>query len=180
VQTGALARAQLLEPPLSKPVVCAINGAAVAGGFELMLGTDIRIASSTATFGVAEVRRGLLPGGGGISRLPRQVARVHALELLLTGSLVDAERALAMGLVNAVVLPEELPAAAERIALEIAEGGPFALRQIKAAVNAADGLSFREARAIEDAAFQRVLQSKDAVEGSAAFVEKRSPCFTGA
>jgi enoyl-CoA hydratase len=162
-----------------KPVIAALNGVALAGGALLALGTDLRVAASTAAIGITEVQRGLLPGGGGIVYLPRQIPHAIAMEMLLTGEAIGAERAYALGLVNRVVAPDRLLAETESLAARIAANGPLAVRAIKRAVRTTSGFDFERAMATEHAASQTILATADAAEGARAFLEKRPPHFVG-
>jgi enoyl-CoA hydratase len=160
-----------------KPVVAAVNGACIAGGLELLLGTDLRIAAEHATFGLGEVRWGLVPLGGSHVRLTRQVPWAVAMELLLTGEPIDARRACEVGLVNRVVAAgEELPAALA-LAEKIARNGPLAVRTAKEI--AVRALALEPGFVLEKALGARVLASADAREGPRAFAEKRRPKFEG-
>jgi len=165
---------------LYKPVIAAVNGHCMAGGMELLGGTDIRIASSTAVFSITEPRRGLFAGGGTTARLPRQLAWPAAMELLLVAGRVSADRALRLGLVNDVVAPDALMETARRWALEIAENAPLAVQATKksALLGLAAG-SLAEAYRIEDACSDDVFRSEDAQEGARAFLEKRTPVWKG-
>lgn len=162
-----------------KPVVAAINGHALAGGAEFVLGTDIRVMSDKATIGVTEVRRGLIAGGGSLVRLARQVPWAMAMELALVGEPVTAQQALAMGLVNRVVPPEEVLPTAVELARRISLGAPIALAKTKEAMVRSNGLPFDEAFAIESQCTKDNAASADAREGPRAFMEKRPPVFTG-
>lgn len=164
---------------LDKPVIAAINGACLAAGFELMLGTDIRIAASHASFGLPEVQRGLIPFAGSMVRLPRQVPQALAMEIMLAGRPINAQRALQAGLVNEVLPPEEVLPRAMALAAQIAGNGPLAVQQVKRTVMAASGASLGEGYAIEDDSRRTVFASADAQEGPRAFMEKRPPRFTG-
>ncbi|MFE3060275.1 enoyl-CoA hydratase/isomerase family protein [Nocardia sp. NPDC059239] len=158
-----------------KPVIAAVNGICVAGGLEILLGTDIRIAAEHATFGVPEVRWGLVPGGGTHVRLPQQVPWAMAMQLLLTGDHIDAHRAAACGLVNEVVpAGQELPRAIE-IATRIATNAPLAVRASKEI--AVRALANEPRFALEFALTERVVRSDDAKEGPRAFMEKRAPRY---
>ena len=172
-------RAILRVSDLDKPVIAAVNGAAVAGGCEFVQGTDIRIAADTARFGVQEVRWALFPGGGSTVRLPAQLPYAIAMEWLLTGALVDAQRAYELGFVNRVVAPSELLAEAMAMADRIAANGPVAVRAIKASVKACLGKPEREAMVIEAQHSAPVFRTRDAVEGPKAFLEKRAPRYEG-
>ncbi len=164
---------------LDKPVIAAINGDALAGGTELVLATDLRIAAEGVTLGLTEVARGLIPGGGGVSRLPQQVPYCKAMEILLLGESMPVEEAWRIGLVNEIVRPVDVGARAQLIAERIASNGPLAVQAIKDAVRRSSGLSLPEALKIETDAGRDVFSSNDAVEGPLAFMEKRAPNFTG-
>lgn len=174
-----LGRVALLRQPLYKPIIAAINGYCLAAGTELMQGTDIRIASENATIGLTEVKRGIVPAGGGITRMPRQVAFAKAMEILLVGDSISAEEARLIGFVNYVVPQSELMAKANELAEKIAENGPLAVRKLKEAVLRSLGLPPEEASKIEGEAVAQVMASEDAREGPRAFMEKREPEFKG-
>jgi enoyl-CoA hydratase/carnithine racemase len=168
---------RLLEGRVEVPVVAAVNGAAVAGGFELLLGCDVIVAADHATFGLPEVRRGLLPAGGGTflgTRIPLSIA----LEMTLTGDPISAARAYELGLANAVVPGDEVLPRAISVATRIAENGPRAVNAIKELVRLAVGDSARAAERLRELQ-PVVFASDDAREGAAAFVEKRSPVWRG-
>jgi len=170
----------LLRPfEFYKPIVAAVNGDAIAGGMELLQATDIRFAADSARFGLAEAQRGLVPGGGSMTRLARQIPWARAMEVLLMGDAMSAEAALECGFVNYVVPQEQVLERAEAFATRLARNGPLALRKIKECVVRTSGLPISEAFAIEDALSAEVMMSKDAREGPRAFVEKREPRFTG-
>lgn len=170
----------LLRPfELYKPIISAINGVAVAGGTEILQSTDIRIASTNASFGLSEAQRGLVPAGGSMVRLPRQIPYCKAMEILLTGDRVSAEEAVRVGFVNEVVGPEELMPRALHFANRLARNAPLALRAIKEAVLRTSGLPLEEAHRIEFELAASVMASKDAREGPKAFMEKRDPVFKG-
>ena len=172
-------RALLRVSDLDKPVIAAINGTAVAGGCELVQGTDIRVAVTTARFGVQEVQRALFPGGGSSVRLPVQLPYAVAMEWLLTGELVSAARAYELGFVNRVVPVEQVVPEAMAIAERIAANGPVAVRAIKASAKACLGLPEREAMDVEARHAAPVFRSRDAIEGPKAFMEKRPPVYEG-
>ena len=170
----------ILRPfELYKPIIAAVNGHAVAGGCEILQATDLRVASKNATFGLAEVQRGLVPGGGSMVRLPRQVPYCKAMEILMLGDRISAEEAHRIGLINEVVEPEEVLPRAEEIAQRLAKNGPLALRKIKEVVLRTNGLPLADAFEIENDCSAVVMSSKDAREGPRAFREKRDPVFTG-
>lgn len=172
-------RALLKNVPLFTPVIAAVNGYALAGGCELVLATDLRVASTTARFGLSEAKRGLVPAGGGMTRLPRQLPHAVAMELLLTGDAISAEAALSYGFVNRVVEPARVRDEAGALAASIAANGPLAVRVIKQTVLESAGLPYPEAFRIERRNAQVVQASADAIEGPRAFMEKRAPRFVG-
>jgi enoyl-CoA hydratase len=171
--------AVLREFDLFKPVIAAVNGVCAAGGMEMLMGTDIRVASDNATFGVVEPRRGLFPGGGTTVRLPRQIPFPWAMEILLTAERVDASTAFRMGIVNRVVGPDELLAEARRYAEVILENAPLAIEAVKRSVLTALGLPLKEAFAQELELAAQVFMTEDAREGPLAFAEKRKPQWQG-
>jgi enoyl-CoA hydratase len=164
---------------LYKPIISAINGTALGGGTEMIQATDIRIAANHAIFGTPEARVGLLPGGGSLTRLARQIPYAHAMEILLTGRPFSAQRALEFGLINYVVPRDELIDKAHEIADVLAKNGPLALRKIKEGVIRTSGRPIDEALQIENEVSAAVITSNDAREGPRAFKEKRQPKFTG-
>jgi enoyl-CoA hydratase len=164
---------------LYKPVIAAVNGNALGGGTEMTNACDLRVAADHAVFGTPEAKVGLLPGGGSISRLPRQIPYAKAMEMLLIGDSFSAQDALAMGLVNAVVPRDQLLPKALEYATKLAANGPFAVRKIKEGVLRTSGLPLGLALEIENEVSAAVLTSKDAREGPRAFKEKRKPRFTG-
>jgi enoyl-CoA hydratase len=160
-----------------KPVVAAVNGFCIAGGLEMLLGTDIRIAAEHATFGLGEVRWGVIPAGGSHIRLPRQVPWAIAMELLLTGGTIDAQRAYDVGLINRVVPADQLIPAAMEVAETICKNGPLAVKTAKEI--AVRSLNLEAGFVLERSLSQKVMRSEDAKEGPKAFMEKRPPEFTG-
>ena len=164
---------------LYKPVIAAVNGNALGGGSELTNACDLRVAAENAVFGMPEAKVGLLPGGGSISRLPRQIPYAKAMEMLLIGGSFDAHQALEMGLLNYVVPPEELMHKAFELAEKLAANGPLAVQKIKEGVVRTSGLPLDRALKIENEVSVAVVTSKDAREGPRAFAEKRKPRFTG-
>ncbi len=175
----SLGRTALLRDPLYKPVISAINGHCLAAGTELVQGTDIRIAAEHATLGLTEVQRGIVPAGGGLTRMPRQVPFAKAMEILLVGDSISAEEARLIGLVNYVVPQSELMAKAEEFAGKIAANGPLAVRKAKEAVIRGAGLSLEDSERVENAVVAEVMRSEDAREGPRAFMEKRPPQYKG-
>ncbi|CCV15531.1 enoyl-CoA hydratase-related protein [Mesorhizobium sp. STM 4661] len=164
---------------LGKPVIAAINGFALGGGCETAMACTIRIAVPPAKFGQPEVKLGLLPGGGGTQRLPRLIGKGRALQLILTGGLIDAEEAYRIGLVNEIVPAAELMARAEAILHQIAANGPIAVRYALEATHKGMDTSQSEGLALEAAYFGLCAGTEDKKEGTSAFLEKRAPQFHG-
>jgi enoyl-CoA hydratase len=164
---------------LYKPVIAAVNGNALGGGTETTNACDLRVAAEHALFGTPEAKRGLLPGGGSISRLPRQIPYAKAMEILLIGDSITAREALEIGLLNYVVPKEELMPKALELAGRLAENGPLAIQKIKEGVLRTSGLPLEQALQIENEVSAAVMASKDAREGPRAFKEKRKPRFIG-
>jgi enoyl-CoA hydratase len=162
-----------------KPVIATINGYALGGGCELAMACDLRIASTKAKLGQPEIKLGLIPGGGGTQRLPRLVGEGKALELILTGDIIDAEEALRLGLVNQVVAPEMLEARTMELAGKIAEMSPVALAMAKKAVKNAARMDLATGLEAESDLFALCFSSEDKEEGVRAFLEKRKPVFKG-
>jgi enoyl-CoA hydratase/carnithine racemase len=162
-----------------KPLIAAVNGAALAGGCELMLACDLVVAAEHAVFGIPEVKRGLVAAGGGLLRLPRRIPLSFALELALTGEPVDAERAHAMGLVNRVVPADRLLESALELADAICANAPLAVRVSKEIMMRALDLPEDEAWRMNGEKVGQIFTSRDAIEGSVAFAEKRPPNWTG-
>lgn len=160
-----------------KPIIAAVNGYCIAGGLEMLQGTDLRIAAEHATFGLGEVRWGIIPTGGSHIRLPRQIPWAIAMELLLTGRPIDAHRAHDIGLVNQVVPLDQLMPTALQLAETICKNGPLALRTAKEI--AVRSLGLESGFVLERTLGARVFSSEDAKEGPRAFTEKRPPRFTG-
>ncbi len=165
---------------LGKPVIAAVNGFALGGGCELALACHLRLASTHAKFGLPETKLGLIPGYGGTQRLPRLVGQGRALEMILTGEMVDADAAVAMGLANRVVAPDALLDAARSVALSASKNGPLALAHAITAVTAGAGLPLDAALALEAKHFGAVGRTADMREGTSAFLEKRAANFRGA
>jgi len=162
-----------------KPLIAAVNGVAVGGGLEMALACDIVVAADHARFGLPEPRVGLFAGAGGMHRLARQVPLKHAMGLLLTGRIIQADEAYRIGLVNEVVPLADLIPAAERWAAEILECSPFSVQLTKEAVLAGLTKTVDEAIAGDAERVDRLLASADFVEGPKAFAEKRKPQWTG-
>lgn len=162
-----------------KPVIAAINGFALGGGCELAMACHIRIAADHARFGQPEVKLGIGPGYGGTARLPRLVGKGRALELLLTGAMIDAAEAFRIGLVNRVVPGDKLLNEAEALLHTILENGPLAIQACLEAVDAGLETSLDQALLLEANHFGLLSATADMREGTKAFIEKRKPLFTG-
>ena len=160
-----------------KPIIAAVNGAALAGGFEIVLSCDLVVAADTARFGIPEVKRGLMAAAGGLIRLPKRVPLAMALELAMTGDPIDAQRALQLGLVNRVVPAADVVAEAIALAERIGENSPIAVRNSRQLVREAAELTEADGwtRTIE--LMMPVFESGDSVEGATAFAEKRPPVW---
>ncbi|HEY1960346.1 MAG TPA: enoyl-CoA hydratase-related protein [Polyangiaceae bacterium] len=161
------------------PVIGAINGYALGGGCELALACDFLYASDRAKLGQPEVKLGVIPGFGGTQRLLRRVGLGHARELCYTGAVIDAQEALRIGLVNAVVPHAELGAKVAAVAASIVKMGPAAIAECKRVLLRGADLPLPEANALETAAFAGLFATSDQSEGMAAFLEKRAAAFTG-
>jgi enoyl-CoA hydratase len=164
---------------LKKPLIAAIEGYCVAGGTEILQGTDIRVAGEGSVFGVTEAKWSLYPQGGSVIRLRRQIPYTKAMEMLLTADMYPAEEALAFGLIGRVVPKGQALAAARELAAKVCANGPVAVRKIKEAVIATECLPEQDALAIDFQIGQQVYLTEDAREGPRAFKEKRTPVFKG-
>jgi enoyl-CoA hydratase len=164
---------------VTKPLIAAVRGFCVAGGTEILTCTDIRIAGDDARFGLAEVKWSLFPMGGSTVRLPRQISYCNAMEILLTGEQLSAERALQMGLINKVVAPAQVMPEAMRYADILRANGPLAVQAVKRSVLAGIGLPPEQALEKEMEIGIPVSMSEDCKEGTRAFKEKRKPVFKG-
>jgi enoyl-CoA hydratase len=162
-----------------KPVVAAVNGFALGGGCELAMACHLRVASESARFGQPEAKLGIGPGYGGSVRLPRLVGRGRALELLLTGVMIDAQEAWRIGLVNRVVPADQLLAESERLIRTILENGPLAIRACLELVDAGLEMPSDEALRLEAVTFGLLSATADMREGTQAFLAKRKPAFGG-
>lgn len=164
---------------MEKPVIAAVNGFALGGGCELAMAADIRIASEKAKFGQPEVTLGITPGFGGTQRLPRLVGEGRAMELILTGRMINAEEALRIGLVNAVYPAEKLMEEAKKLAEMIARNAPLAVKFSKAAINKGLQTDIDTAMAIEADLFGLCFATEDQKEGMKAFINKEKVEFKG-
>ena len=163
----------------TKPMIAAINGFCLGGGMEIALACDIRIAVPHATFGLPEIKVGLLAGGGGTQRAIRSLPPAFAMELLLTGDRYDAETALRFGLISRIVGKESLLAEAEKIAASILSCGPLGVRATKLATQRGIEMSLVEGLRLEAQSFSDLQRTADAKEGPLAFKEKREPNWKG-
>jgi enoyl-CoA hydratase len=163
----------------TKPIVVAVDGLATAGGMEIVLAADVVVASTRASFGLAEVRHNLVAAAGGLFRLPRAIGRVPAMDAILTGEPIDAERAYQLGLVSRLVAPEAVLDAAMEIARAIAAAAPLAVRASRELVRDAAHVDDEMLRRRSRAALDGLLASEDAAEGLRAFAEKRPPVWQG-
>ena len=164
---------------LGKPVIAAINGFALGGGCELAMACTLRLAADTARFGQPEINLGLIPGYAGSQRLPRLVGRGVALEMLLTGDMINAQRAYEIGLVNRVVPAAELLAEARKLAHTLASKAPIAVRYILDAVHQGLDSPFAQGEYLETSLFGTIASSADMREGTKAFLEKRKAAWQG-
>jgi enoyl-CoA hydratase len=164
---------------LTKPLIAAVEGPAIAGGTEILQATDIRVAGESARFGVSEPRWGLFPLGGSAVRLPRQIPYTVACDLLLTGRHITAAEALSFGLIGHVVPDGQALTKALELASLIAANGPLAVQAILRTIRETEGMAENDAFKIDARLGMEVFRSKDAKEGPRAFAEKRKPEFTG-
>jgi enoyl-CoA hydratase len=164
---------------MTKPTIAAIRGYCVGGGLEMALACDLRVAAEDAKLGLAEVRRGLIPGAGGTQRLPRSVGAAKALEICLTGENVDGSEAPRLGLVNVAVPASEVIKAAEELAHKILKGAPMSVAFIKEAIKKGIELPLEEGLRLEADLSALVATTEDSKEGPRAFAEKRAPVWKG-
>lgn len=164
---------------MKKPVIAAVNGFALGGGLELALACHFRVASENAKFGLPEVKLGIIPGYGGTVRLPRVVGRGRALELILTGEMIDAQEAHRIGLINHVYPQAELLTQAEQLAKKMAANGPVAVALAIEAVDHGYHASTEDALRLEANLFGLLASTQDMREGMGAFLEKRKANFQG-
>jgi len=173
IDISAWDTAHLKDLHVDKPVICAVNGLCLGGGFEIMLGTDLRIAASTAQFSLPEVSLGIVPAGGTLVRLVRQIGFAPAMEILMTGGRFDSEHMLRVGVLNRVVAPERLTETVDELVHQLLRLSPTALRIVKQAVRELGDLPLRDAFDREAALGQLAFTSDDARRGLAAFAEGR-------
>jgi enoyl-CoA hydratase len=170
--------AGLVESTPAKPLIAAVDGPALAGGFEIVLAADLVVAAPTATFGLPEVKRGLVAAAGGLTRLPVRLPRAVALEMVLTGKTMTAAQLHPLGLVNRLAPEGDVLTAALELADEIAANGPLAVRASKKVVDESPGWPAAEAFERTRQIVTPVFDSNDAREGAAAFTERRTPVWT--
>lgn len=171
--------AGIIETPPAKPLIAAVEGYALAGGFEMALACDLIVAAEDAHFGITEVKRGLIAGSGGLVRLPQRIPRQIAMEYALTGRLLAAPEAARWGLVNRLVEPGQSLAAALSLAAEIAANAPLAVAMTKRIVSESQDWPADETWPRQRELLELILSSEDAREGARAFGEKRQPKWTG-
>ncbi len=164
---------------LKKPVIAKINGFCLGGGLELAMACDFRIASDTSRFGLPEVNLAIIPGGGGTQRIPRLIGKTKALELLMTGSPIDAAEAFRLTLVNEIVPADNLEKKVDEFVQKLLEKSPVTLGILKAAANKGLEMNLEQALRYEAECFEVAVKTADAQEGLTAFVEKRKPEFKG-
>lgn len=171
--------AGLVRRQRTKPLIAAVNGPALAGGCEIALACDLVVAADTAVFGVPEVKRSLIAAAGGVFRLPRAVGRATAMEMVMTGDPIAAERAYQLGFVNAVVAPERLIAEAKALAARIIANAPLAVQEGRAIAERALTESDETLWRLSAEGIARLARTEDFQEGPRAFVEKRPPVWKG-
>ena len=182
VSMGRETESQSLAESISKldrPVIAAISGDAIGQGLELALACDIRIASEASRFGLPQIKTGLIPWDGGTQRLSRLVGRGKALEMILTGEVVDAQEALRIGLINKVVPNKDLMEVTMKMAQDMASKGPIALRYTKEAIYKGMDMTLEQGLRLEADLYLLTHTTKDRTEGIQAFREKRKPKFEG-
>ena len=162
-----------------KPIIAAANGAALAGGFEIMISCDMVVAADHAKFGIPEAQRGLIAGGGGLIRLAKRIPLAIAYEMALTADPIDADRAYELGLVNRVVPGDEVLDAAVALAERIAQNAPLAVRVSKDVMRTSLEMTELESWELNNSSFGMIARSADALEGAVAFAEKRPPQWQG-
>jgi len=171
--------AGFVEAPPKKPLIAAVEGYALAGGCEMVLACDLVVAASNASFGLPELKRGLVPGSGGMMRLPRRIPYHIAMEVVLTGDMFAAERAHQFGLINVLTEPGSALAGAIKLARRISENGPLAIQTAKRLIN--EGLDWPSDQMfdLQRPRMAHIFASLDAREGATAFAEKRKPVWQG-
>jgi enoyl-CoA hydratase len=171
--------AGVTEAKIAKPLIAAVEGFALAGGFELMISCDLVVVAENAKLGIPEVKRGLVAAGGGLLKMPRQMPKRLAMELALTGDLLEPQRALDVGLVNRICEPGQALNKAIELAKTIQKNSPLAVKLSKEVINSATDWTSDEMMAKQFEIVVPIFTSQDAKEGAAAFAEKRKPKWTG-
>ncbi|PRY99621.1 enoyl-CoA hydratase [Jezberella montanilacus] len=171
--------AGFVEAPPKKPLIAAVEGYALAGGCEMVLACDLVVAANNASFGLPELKRGLVPGSGGMMRLPRRIPYHIAMEVVLTGDMFSAERAHQFGLINVLTEPGLALAGAIKLAQRISENGPLAIQTAKRLINEGLDWSSDQMFDLQRPRMAHIFSSLDAREGSTAFAEKRKPVWQG-
>lgn len=171
--------AGIAEAPPAKPLIAAVEGFALAGGFEIAISCDLIVSADNARFGIPEVKRGLAAGAGGLVRLPRQIPRRVAMELAITGEFISAQRAYELGLINRIVPAGQALEAATALARTIAANGPLAVKASKQVIEQSQDWPHGEAIPRQQPFLDAVFRSSDAIEGARAFAEKRAPVWKG-
>ncbi|MFQ3315958.1 MAG: enoyl-CoA hydratase [Candidatus Poriferisodalaceae bacterium] len=179
IETDKGGFAGLVRYPRTKPLIAAVDGAALAGGLEIVLSCDLVVASAAARFGIPEVKRSLIAGAGGLFRLPAAIAKNVAMELALTGDPISAERAFSLGLVNELCATGTVVDTAIELAQRITANAPIAVRESREVILETLGVAEAEGWAITKAHFRNVVKTEDFKEGPLAFVEKRDPVWKG-
>lgn len=162
-----------------KPIIAAINGICIAGGTEMALASDLKIASEDSTFGLSEVRWAIIPGAGGTQRLPRSIPVCKAMEMILMAKTIKAQEALELGLINKVVPKDQVMSAAMEWAEKICQMGPLAIRAAKICITQGLNMTLEDGLKLEAHYAEYIVGTEDAVEGPMSFVEKRKPNFKG-
>jgi enoyl-CoA hydratase len=169
----------LVQRSRTKPLIAAVEGSALGGGLELVLACDLAVGSTTSVFGLPEVKRSLIPAGGGLFRLPQAIGAKVGQEMILTGDPIDATRAYQLGLLNRLVDPGRALDAAVSLAVRVASNAPLAVRESMRVAQAAFGVPESELWRLTGEAAARVAQSDDFLEGPRAFVDRRTPVWQG-
>lgn len=179
LQSGSMSQVYDMIEACKKPTIAMINGFALGGGCELAMACDIRVASTNAKLGLPELNLAIIPAAGGTQRLARLVGKGKALEMILTGKIIEADEAQAIGLVSEVVSPDELVAKTEEMAEKIISKGPLAVMLAKLSVHHGTETDLKTGLIIEKLSQAILFESEDKLEGTSAFLEKRKADFKG-